>query len=78
MLAPVWEQVGLDVGVREAIAVGGRQPPDPVDMDRELPVLVLHPHQHLPRDLVVTLGTAVDAQHAAKVGQTFVWLRTGQ
>ena len=55
MLALVWKQVGLDVGVREAIAVGSCQPSSFVYMNQQLSSFVLHPHQYLSSDVIVHL-----------------------
>ena len=55
LLALVRKQVGLDVGVREAIAVGSCQPSCFVYMNQQLSSFVLHPHQYLSSDVIVHL-----------------------
>lgn len=69
LLALVREQVGLDVGVRESVAVSSGQFPGPVHVDQQLAVPVLQGEQHLPRDAVVSLEAThtVQASQAAKL-----------
>ncbi len=75
VLALVREEVGLDVGVREAVTVGSCQSSCSVHMDHQNPVLVVHGHQYLPRDVVVSLPTCLtgNTHRAAKATRGSSW-----
>ena len=70
MLALVGKEVGLDVGVREAIAVGSCQSSGSADVDHQLTLLVEHPESDLPADVIVSLDPAVLAVEAPSTAKT--------
>jgi len=57
VFALVREQVGLDVGVGEAIpSVGDSEPPCSLHVDHQLRVFVLDAEHHLSGDVIVSLA----------------------
>ena len=75
----VWEQVGLDVGVGETVAVGSCQSSCFVHMNQQLPSFILHTKQHLSSDVIVSLPLTcftVHASHAAQAPDTAIMLQT--
>ena len=78
VLALVWQEIGLHVRVREAIAVSSCQVPGPVNVHQQLPLSVPHTHQHLSSDLVVALPSSSCTVYAELAAEAVLAVSVGE